>query len=275
MDTTQRPLILVSNDDSYSSKGVKALIETLVEFGDVVAICPEYPQSGKSMAITVNDAIRLTPLPDYMGAKMYKVNGTPVDCVKLAMHTVLPRPANLVCSGINHGSNSAINVLYSGTMGAAMEGCAFGIPSIGFSLTDHSADADFSYCIPAIKLLVKQVLEHGLPENVCLNVNIPDISCIPEQMRLAVACKGKWNDEYKEYTDPHGNKFYWLTGKYENEEPENENTDEWCLEHGHISVVPVALDRTAQIGVDMQWMNSIQQLYKTQVEKDTTGHCNR
>lgn len=264
---TQKPLILVSNDDSYTAKGVKALIEILVQYGDVVAICPEYPQSGKSMAITVNDALRITPLPDYMGAKMYKVNGTPVDCVKLAMHTVLPRQADLVCAGINHGSNSAINVLYSGTMGATMEGCAFGIPSIGFSLTDHSPDADFSPCIPAIKLLVEQVLNHGLPNEICLNVNIPNIPDTPKEMRLAVACHGKWNDEYKEYVDPHGKKFYWLTGEYINEEPENENTDEWCLEHGYVSVVPVALDRTAPVDADMRWLNTISELYKATSDK--------
>ncbi len=262
MNTTQRPLILVSNDDSYTSKGVRVLIDTLLEYGDVVAICPEFPQSGKSMAITVNEALRITPLPDYHGAKMYKVDGTPVDCIKLAMHTVLPRPADLVCTGINHGSNSAINVLYSGTMGAAMEGCAFGIPSIGFSLTDHSEDADFTPCIPAIKLLVEQVLCHGLPEGICLNVNIPNINGIPKQMRLAVACRGKWNDEYQEYTDPHGRKFYWLTGKYVNEEPDNENTDEWCLDHGFISVVPVELERTSPINPELQWIKSMTEDYR-------------
>lgn len=257
-----RPLILVSNDDSYAAKGVKVLIDTLLPYGDVVAICPETPQSGKSMAITVNDALKVTQLPDYHGAKMYKVSGTPVDCVKLAMHSILPRKADLVCTGINHGSNSAINVLYSGTMGAAMEGCAFGIPSIGFSLTDHSADADFTPCIPAVKLLVEEVLKNGLPEDICLNVNIPNIGKVSAEMRMAVACKGKWNDEYREYLDPQGHKFYWLTGEYINEEPENENTDEWCLSHGFISVVPVVLDRTAPITPQLNWLSDINETYK-------------
>lgn len=157
-----RPLILVSNDDSYSAKGVHCLIDRLIPFGDVVAVCPDAPRSGQSMAITVNDALKLTELPDYNGAKMYKVSGTPVDCVKLAMHHILPRKADLVVAGINHGSNSAVNVLYSGTMGAAMEGCAFGIPSIGFSLTDHSHDADFTPCYKAIDLLVKEVLDGAM-----------------------------------------------------------------------------------------------------------------
>lgn len=258
-----KPLILVSNDDSYLAKGVKVLIDTLLPFGEVVAICPETPQSGKSMAITVNDALMVTELPDYHGAKMYKVNGTPVDCIKLAMHTILDRTPDLVCTGINHGSNSAVNVLYSGTMGAAMEGCEFGIPSIGFSLTDHHEDADFTPCIPAIRILVKSVLKEGLPNGMCLNVNVPNIGTIPSEMRLAVACKGKWNDEYKEYIDPHGRKFYWLTGKYINEEPDNEKTDEWCLDHGMVSVVPIELDRTADISSGrVDWLKNLSSSYK-------------
>ena len=146
-------------------------------------------------------------------------------------------------------------------MGAAMEGCAFGIPSIGFSLTDHSAEADFTPCYKAIDLIVAEVLENGLPEDICLNVNIPNIDHTPEEMRLAVACRGKWNDEYKEYTDPHGHKFYWLTGEYINEEPENEMTDEWCLSHGIISVVPVSIERTAPISPSMEWMLSLSEKY--------------
>jgi len=256
-----RPLILVSNDDSYSAKGVHCLIDRLLPIGDVVAICPDAPRSGQSMAITVNDALKVTELPEYHGARMYKVSGTPVDCIKLAMHNILPRTADIVVTGINHGSNSAVNVLYSGTMGAAMEGCAFGIPSIGFSLTDHSADADFTPCYKAIDLLVNEVLKNGLPESICLNVNIPNIRHTPAEMRLAVACKGKWNDEYREYTDPQGHKFYWLTGEYVNEEPDNEKTDEWCLNHGIISVVPVSIDRTVPVGHDTEWLRCISEKY--------------
>ena len=149
----KRPLILVSNDDSYMARGVHALIDRLTLLGDVVAVCPLHPQSGQSMAITVNSPLRITRIPDYNGARMYHVSGTPVDCIKLAMHHILDSRPDLVVTGINHGSNSAINVLYSGTMGAAMEGAAFGIPSIGFSLTDHSADADFTPCLRAIDVL--------------------------------------------------------------------------------------------------------------------------
>lgn len=250
----KRPLILVSNDDSYTARGVHALIDRLVLLGDVVAVCPLHPQSGQSMAITVNSPLRINRLPDYNGAKMYNVSGSPVDCVKLAMHYILDRRPDLVATGINHGSNSAINVLYSGTMGAAMEGAAFGIPSIGFSLTDHSADADFSPCLRAIDVLAAATLQHGLPEDIALNVNVPDIHHSPAEMRLCVPCRGMWNDEYKEYRDPAGHPFYMLTGKYVNLEPENERTDEWALSHGMISVVPVAIERSLDIRHNVEWL---------------------
>lgn len=255
MDTVKKPLILVSNDDGYQAAGVRRLMEWLAPYGDVVAVCPDSPRSGQSMAITVNSALRVEPVADYDGpGKMYKCNGTPVDCIKLAMHNVLPRPADLVVSGINHGSNAAINVVYSGTMGAAMEGCAFGLPAIGFSLTDHAPDADFSPARPYVEKIVAGVLEHGLPEGVCLNVNVPDITGMPDGMRLVRAARGKWTDEYQEYTDPHGRKFYWLTGKFVNEEPESEDTDEWCLAHRIVSVVPVVLDRTAPKMEELGWL---------------------
>lgn len=242
----RRPLILVSNDDGYQAKGVHELISRLVLQGDVVAVCPDGPRSGQSMALTVNDPLRITRIDDYMGATMYKTNGTPVDCVKLAMHTILHgRRPDLVVTGINHGSNASINVVYSGTMGAAFEGCAFGIPSIGFSLTNHHPEADFSACAPFIDRITEETLRNGLPEGVCLNVNIPDSVTPPVEMRLTRACKGNWSDEYKEYTDPHGQKFYWMTGQFINEEPDCEDTDLWCLDHGIVSVVPVMLDRTA------------------------------
>lgn len=249
-----KPLILVSNDDSYAARGVHALIDRLLQFGDVVAVCPQHPQSGQSMALTVNNPLRITELPDYNGARMYHVSGSPVDCIKLSMHYILDRRPDLVVTGINHGSNSAINVLYSGTMGAAMEGAAFGIPSIGFSLTDHSPTANFAPCSKAIDILVEAVLSKGLPRDVALNVNIPNLDHTPSEMRLCVPCRGFWNDEYKEYTDPWGRKFYWLTGKYVNLEPENTLTDEWALSHGMVSVVPVSIDRSASEKVEVEWL---------------------
>lgn len=250
----EKPLILVANDDSYNAPGVHALVERMALLGDVVAVCPASPQSGQSMAITVNSPLFVKELGDFHGAQGYAVSGTPVDCVKLAMHHILPRTPQLVVAGINHGSNSSVNVLYSGTMGAVMEGCAFGIPSIGFSLCNHSLDADFGHCLPAVDHLAKAVLEHSLPPGICLNVNFPKVSASPSTMRLCTPCRGKWNDEYQKYTDPHGHPYYWLTGVFENEEPENEATDQWSLEHGLISVVPVSIGRTPGDVADIPWL---------------------
>ena len=252
-----RPLILVSNDDGISANGVNELVDVLVKYGDVVTVCPDSPRSGQSMAITVNSPLRIECLDDRNGAKMYKVNGTPVDCVKLAIHAVLRRMPDLVVSGINHGSNAAVNVVYSGTMGAAFEGCAMGIPAIAFSLTSHDPHADMKRCMPFVDKLVSGVLSHGLPEGVCLNVNIPAKGEAPTEMRLTKGAKGRWTDEYQEYTDPNGKKFWWLTGKFENAEPDNEDTDEWCLVNGIVSVVPVLLDRTDTDLSRFQWISQL------------------
>lgn len=241
---------MISNDDGILAAGVHALIDVMTGLGDVVAVCPASPQSGKSMAITSESPLRITRIEDYNGAKMYKVNGTPVDCIKVAMHTLMPRIPDMVVSGINHGSNASVNAVYSGTMGAAFEGCALGIPSVGFSLTDHSAEADFSHCSQFVKTISKAVLERGLPQGVALNVNIPHILATNPEIRITKACKGRWTDEYKEYEDPSGKKFYWLTGKFINEEPDNSDTDEWCLSHGIVSVVPLALDHTVHLQKD-------------------------
>lgn len=249
-----RPLILVSNDDGITAHGVHELVDCLVKFGDVVTVCPDAPRSGQSMAISVNVPLRIERLDDWHGAKMYQVTGTPVDCVKLAMYAILDRKPDIVVSGINHGSNAAVNVVYSGTMGAAFEGCAMGIPSVAFSLTSHDPKADMKRCMPFVEKLVSGVLDNGLPQGVCLNVNIPAGGDAPTEMRLTKGCKGRWTDEYKEYTDPNGKKFWWLTGKFLNEEPGNTDTDEWCLAHGIVSVVPTLLDRTAPSLDSIEWL---------------------
>lgn len=251
-----RPLILISNDDGIQAAGVHRLIDFISDIADIVCVCPDGPRSGQSMALTVNGALRIKELPRYMGARMYSANGTPVDCVKLAWHTVLERRPDMVIAGINHGSNAAINVVYSGTMGATFEGCAFGIPAVGFSLTDHDPDADFEPCRPFVRAIVKGVLAHGLPEGVCLNVNIPDSKEPPKEMRISRACRGNWSDEYVEYTDPQGKPFYMLAGRFENLEPEATDTDEWMLAHGIVSVVPVCLDRTAPLE-PFSWLNKL------------------
>lgn len=239
--------ILVTNDDGIYAKGVHKLIDRLQKFGDVVCVCPDAPRSGQSMAMTFENPLRLTRLDDYHGAKMYKVNGTPVDCVKLALHAVMDRVPDLVVAGINHGSNAAVNVIYSGTMGAAFEACAWGIPAVGFSLTTHDPDADFEPCMPYVDEVINHIIDKGLPDGVCLNVNIP-AQCIPLGLKWTRAAKGKWTDEYKRYDDPMGRPFYMLMGHFVNAEPDNHDTDEWLLDHGYATVVPCALDRTANIG---------------------------
>ena len=243
-----KPLILIANDDGIQAPGVHRLVDYLADMGEIVCLCPDSPRSGGSMALTVQGALRVKELPDYNGAKMYSTNGTPTDCVKLAWHTVLrDRKPDLVVSGINHGSNAAINVLYSGTMGAAQEGCAFGVPSVGFSLTNHSHSADFSACRVFVRAIVAGMLKNGLPEGICLNVNIPDCQPEPTRMHLVRECKGNWSDEYVEYADPSGKPFYMLAGKFENAEPAATDTDEYVLHHGGVSIVPIMLDRTAPL----------------------------
>lgn len=249
-----KPLILVSNDDSISAKGVHELVRALQHIGDVVCVCPELPQSGMSMALTVNQPLRVKRVEDYHGAAMYTVSGTPVDCIKIAVDNLLPRKPDIIVSGINHGSNAAINVVYSGTMGAAFEGCAYGIPSIGFSLTSHREDADFTPCLPVVEKLTRLVLEKGLPKDVCLNVNMPAHVKEYHEMRVTKGCKGRWDDSYVEYTDPAKRPFYWLAGTFINEEPENEDTDEWCLNHGIVSIVPVKLDPTYNRPEEFSWI---------------------
>lgn len=239
-----RPLILIANDDGVDARGIRHLATIANEFGDVVVVAPDTAQSGKSSALTVNAPLMLTQHPDWNGAKVYSVNGTPVDCVKIGMHAVLDRKPDLMLSGINHGSNAAINNIYSGTMGAAMEGCVLGIPSIGFSLLSHSPNADFNPLTLHIKEIIGKVIENGLPDGVCLNVNFP-ANCTLKGMKVLRAAKGYWTEEYQDYATPHGVPFYWLTGKFHNEEPDNPETDEYWLAREYASIVPIRPDQTA------------------------------
>lgn len=254
-----RPLILISNDDGYQARGVQILADLLSRIGDVVAICPEGPQSGKSMAITVNSPLRVREITERNtdAITWYAVNGTPADCIKIAMHTILRnRRPDIVCTGINHGSNAAINVLYSGTMGAAFEGCAFGIPAVGFSLDDHSPDADFTQMLPYIEKISRGVLANGLPYGICLNVNAPANTDI-KGMRITVACRGNWTDEYRELTDGNGSPYYMLTGDFVNEEPENPDTDDALMKQGYLSIVPCGIDRTVPSAFTPEWLESL------------------
>lgn len=241
-----RPLILVTNDDGIFSKGILALTEAVLPFGDVVVVAPDKPQSGMGHAVTINNILKLHPVKyDLPVSAAYSCSGTPVDCVKLAIYKVMHRKPNLVVSGINHGSNSSINVIYSGTMSAAMEGAVEGIPSIGFSLLDHSADADFEASQEVVKKLVEAALTKGIPDGVCLNVNIPKgiPSCIAG-IRICHQAKGYWEDNFDVRTDPYGKPYYWLTGEFKLMD-EGLETDEIALAAGYVSVVPVHFDLTA------------------------------
>lgn len=241
---SQTPLILVTNDDGVMAPGLRSLVDCLQGLGQIVAVAPATPQSGMSSAITVGNPLHVAEHPDYGGARVLSVSGTPVDCVKIALHTVLSRRPDFVFSGINHGSNSGTAITYSGTMGAVLEGCMAGIPSVGFSLLHHSLKADFTPGAPLVTGIAAAVVEHGLPQWVGLNVNIP-ARVVPSGVRVCRAARGHWSEEYSRYLDPQGNPFYWLTGRFVNAEPEATDTDEYWLQRGYISVVPCTPDQTA------------------------------
>lgn len=243
-----KPLILISNDDGILAPGLHRLIETVEQFGDVIAVAPDMPQSGKSSAMTVNAPLRINNAPSTVNVsentKLFSVSGTPVDCIKLAMNRIVPRRPNLVLAGINHGSNAGVNIIYSGTMGAVLEGCIQGIPSIGFSLLHHSLSADFSHCLPWVEKIVKDVLDHSLPHDVCLNVNFPAQVEI-DGLKVVRAARSHWTEEYQRYVDPHGKPFYWLTGGLINEEPDSEDTDMYWLDRNYASVVSATPSQNA------------------------------
>ncbi len=242
--TETKPLILITNDDSISAPGLLRLVDCVPEDADVIVVAPAEPQSGQSSALTVGAPLRIKSVADYRGARMFTVSGTPVDCVKLALDAIVPRKPDLVLAGINHGSNSGCNVLYSGTMGAVLEGCTQGITSCGFSLLHHSMKADFTMGMPFVKEIVAKLLENALPQGFCPHFNIP-ARVEPEGVRVCRAALGHWTDAYARYTDPSGNPFYWLTGRFVNDEPQATDTDEYWLGKNYISVVPVSSDMTA------------------------------
>lgn len=241
----QRPLILITNDDSIDAPGIHFLANIARSMGDVYVVAPSCPRSGQSAALTVGAPLRIKEVASELeGVRLFTVDGTPVDCVKLAMHTIVPRRPDFVFSGINHGSNSGNNVTYSGTMGAVQEACMLGIPAVGFSLTHHSMKADFTLSEKFVREIAVKVVTKGLPAGICLNVNIP-AKVMPEGIKVCRAARGHWTDEYQRYLDPNGVPFYWLTGRFVNDEPQAEDTDEYWLKRSYISVVPVRVDYSA------------------------------
>jgi 5'-nucleotidase len=241
----KKPVILVTNDDGITAPGLRALVEAVKDMGRIIVVSPDKPQSGMGHAITIEGLLRLKKV-DYMeGVEAYKCSGTPVDCVKLAKDKLLDEPAALCVSGINHGANSSINVIYSGTMSAAVEAAIEGIPAIGFSLCDYAYDADFSAAQKYVRKISEQVLEHGLPESTLLNVNLPALPYDDiKGIKICRQANAKWEEDYDERVDPRGRKYYWLTGKFINND-KGDDTDEWALKNSYVSVVPTQFDMTA------------------------------
>lgn len=251
----KRPVILVTNDDGITAPGIRNLVETMQAFGEVVVVAPDSPQSAMGHAITISKPLRLDRVDVFPGVESWQCSGTPVDCVKLAVNQVLHRKPDLLVSGINHGSNSSINVIYSGTMSAAMEGAIEGIPSIGFSLLNFSLQANFNPARKMVERIVRNVLRIGLPEGTLLNVNIPNLALSKIRgIRICRQANAKWKEEFDERKDPNGRTYYWLTGKFINFDT-GDDTDEWALHHGYVSVVPVQFDFTAHHAI--QHLNSV------------------
>ena len=242
-----KPLILVSNDDGITSRGIYNLVAAMMELGDVIVVAPDGPQSGMGHAITVGDTLRLEENFLFKGVRAYECSGTPADCVKIARHFLLKgeRQPDIVVSGINHGSNTSISVLYSGTMSAAIEGAIEGTPAIGFSLCDFSHKADFSHTQDIVKRITSQVLAKGLPKGVALNVNIPAKKDEPiKGIRVCRQANAKWVEEFDQRRDPNGRRYFWMAGTFVNFD-KGEDNDEWAIENNYVSVVPCQFDLTA------------------------------
>lgn len=241
----EKPLILITNDDSIQAKGIANLVEAMRPLGDLLVVAPDKPQSGMGHAITINNPLRLKKISIFKGVESYTCSGTPVDCVKLAIYEIIKARPTLLVSGINHGSNAATNVLYSGTMSAAVEGAIEGIPSIGFSLLDHHSEADFEAAAHFASEISKRALSEGIQKGVCLNVNIPKGK--REEINGVKICRqGRafWEDSFDKRTDPFGGDYFWLTGDF-NSTDKGEDTDMWALENNFVSIVPTQFDMTA------------------------------
>lgn len=248
----ERPLILVTNDDGITAPGIRNLVEFMNEIGDVVVVAPNSPQSGKGHAITINSTLSFEEVTLEGPQKDYSCSGTPVDCVKMALDKILTRRPDIVVSGINHGSNSSINVIYSGTMSAAVEAGVEGLPAIGFSLQDFSWDADFKQGKKFIQDIVRKTLENPMPKGIVLNVNIPKLTVSDiKGIKVCKQANAKWEESFDERVNPHGKKYYWLSGYFNNMDT-SEDADETALTNGYISIVPVKFDMTAY-----EYMNTL------------------
>jgi 5'-nucleotidase len=243
-------LILITNDDGYSSKGIKALINAVKNLGKILIVAPDSPQSGMGHAISVNKPIRCYKTNFFDSVEAYCCTGTPVDCIKMGLYLLKDKKPDLILSGINHGSNVSTNILYSGTMSAAVEGALSGIPSVGYSLTDYSDDADFQYSEKIVQIISKKVIKEGLKKGTCLNVNIPNIK--ENQIKGIKVCRqGRafWDDTFDHRKDPLGKDYYWLTGSFSSKE-QAIDTDINYLENNYVTIVPTQFDMTCHDSVD-------------------------
>lgn len=243
-EKNEEPIILVTNDDGISSAGIRSLVEAVKDLGKVVVVAPDKPQSGMGHAITIGHPLRMYPVDIFEGIEAYSCSGTPVDCVKIAVDKVLHRKPDICLSGVNHGANHSINVIYSGTMSAAMEASIESIPAVGFSLLDYGANPDFSASQHYARIIVKKMLKKKLPKHFLLNVNIPKLSM--EEIKGYKICKqayAKYMESFLDRKDPHGRNYYWLTGEFVNFD-KTKDSDVWALANGYVSVVPVQFDLT-------------------------------
>ena len=267
----ERPLILISNDDGYQAKGIRSLVDMVRPLGHVLVCAPEGPRSGYACAFSATTPLTLTLREKGDGVEIWSCNGTPVDCVKLALHELVPRRPDIVIGGINHGDNSSVNTHYSGTMGVVMEGCMKDIPSVAYSLCDYSSDADFEPMRRYVEHFTAQVLANGLPKGVCLNINFPSLTpnpspkgegdcksegnlevsgerCEVRDYKGVKVCRmgfGSWVNEVTKCHHPRGYDYWWMVGHYRDDEPEATDTDRWALDHGYIAITPTRMDVTA------------------------------
>ena len=255
----KRPLLLISNDDGYQAKGINCLVEMLSDLADIVVCAPEEARSGFSCAFSATTPLRLVCRSRRPGVEIWSCNGTPVDCVKMALAEILSRKPDMVIGGINHGDNASVNAHYSGTMGVTLEGCMKYIPSVAFSLCDHRDDADFEPLRPLIRQITQRVLAEGLPKGVCLNVNFPLLEVNGKRgevrdylgVKVCRMAHGTWGNEVTKCHHPRGYDYWWMVGSYTNDEPDAEDTDNWALNHGYVAITPTQIDLTAYEAIDM------------------------
>ncbi|MCH5715019.1 5'/3'-nucleotidase SurE [Niabella hibiscisoli] len=265
-----KPVILITNDDGITSPGIRALYEAVKDLGQIVIVAPDKPQSGMGHAITIGHPLRLQPSDLFPGIDAYSCSGTPVDCVKLAVDKVLHRKPDLCLSGINHGPNHSINVIYSGTMSAAMEAAIENIPAVGFSLMDHSMNADFSAAQHYARVITEKMLKDKQTKHILLNVNIPNFPL--SEIKGYKICKqayAKYQEKFLERKDPSGKKYYWLTGEFVNFD-NGRDSDVWALANNYVSVVPVQFDLTnydLKAKLEKQWKDKPDRSVKAPIKK--------